>query len=215
VLVDGSRVVDPAHDVDERNEVLVDGRAVSPEAREYYMLNKPLGVVSTAHDPEGRRKVTDLVRSGSRLYPVGRLDVDTTGLILLTNDGELANRLMHPRYEVQKAYRARVEGAVSDEALHRLRSGIELEEGRTSPAEVTVLERGRDSTLVELVIHEGRNRQVRRMCDAVGHPVVELERTRYGPLTLGDLEQGRVRGLEPGEVERLVSRSRSGWDRRT
>jgi 23S rRNA pseudouridine2605 synthase len=204
VSVDGERVTDPARDVDEGNQVAVDGRSVSLEPHEYHLLNKPRGVVATAHDPQGRRKVTDLVRSRARLYPVGRLDIDTSGLILLTNDGELANHLMHPRNEVEKAYRARVRGKVIDRALQEMRSGVDLEDGRTRPARVTVIERDARSTVLELVIREGRNRQVRRMCKAVGHPVIELERTGYGPLTLGELPRGRARELEPAEVDALM-----------
>jgi 23S rRNA pseudouridine2605 synthase len=203
VFVDGDRVTDPARDVDESNELLVDGQAISPEPHEYYMVNKPKGVVSTAHDPEGRRKVTSLAPSKARLYPIGRLDADSTGLILLTNDGELANRLTHPRFEVEKTYRARVVGRVSEQALSKLSSGVELEDGRTAPAKVAVLKRGRDWTLLELVIHEGRKRQVRRMLEAVGHIVTELERTRFGPLALGRLERGKTRRLRPAEVGRL------------
>jgi pseudouridine synthase len=203
VSVDGKRVTDPARNVDEGARVTVDGRPISPEPHEYHLLNKPRGVVATAHDPQGRRKVTDMVRSRARLYPVGRLDIDTGGLILLTNDGDLANRLMHPRYEVKKTYRARVNGRVGDRALEELRSGVELDDGRTRPAHVTVIERGVRSTTLELVIREGRNRQVRRMCEAVGHPVIQLERTGYGPLTLGDLPSGRARELESAEVDAL------------
>jgi pseudouridine synthase len=189
--------------VDKSNRVAVDGRPVSLEPQEYHLLNKPRGVVATAHDPQGRRKVTDLVRSRGRLYPVGRLDIDTSGLILLTNDGELANRLMHPRYEVEKTYTARVRGKVEGRALQRLRSGVELDDGRTRPARVTVLEGDAKTTTIELVIREGRNRQVRRMCEAVGHPVFELTRTAYGPLHLGGLPVGRSRELEPGELSEL------------
>jgi pseudouridine synthase len=203
VSVDGERVTDPARNVDQGSRVQVDGRPVSPEPLEYHVLNKPRGVVATAHDPQGRRKVTDLVRSAVRLYPVGRLDIDTSGLILLTNDGELANRLMHPRYEVGKIYVAKVKGQVSDESLRALRSGIELDDGRTAPAKMTVLERDARSTVLELVIHEGRNRQVRRMCEAVGHPVVELERTGYGPLRLEGIARGRSRKLAPDEIDLL------------
>jgi 23S rRNA pseudouridine2605 synthase len=203
VSVDGERVTDPARDVDERSDVRVDGRPVRPEALEYHLVNKPVGVVSTAHDPEGRRKVTDLVRSRARLYPVGRLDADTSGLIVLTNDGDLANRLMHPRFEVEKTYRATVEGQVDEAALEELREGVELEEGRTSPAGVSVVGKGRRSTTLDVTIHEGRNRQVRRMCDAVGHPVSKLIRTRYGPLEIEGLDAGASRPLEPEEVDAL------------
>ena len=209
VFVDGRRVTDPAWDVEQSNQVMVDGRPISPEPHEYHLLNKPRGVVATAHDPQGRRKVTDLVRTSARLYPVGRLDIDTRGLILLTNDGDLANRLMHPRYEVEKTYTARVKGEVADQALQELRSGVELDDGLTVPAQVTVVDRDVPNTVLEFVIHEGRNRQVRRMCEAVGHQVIELERTGYGVLDLGELGPGRSRELEPGEVEALKRASGS------
>jgi len=199
VFVDGHRVTDPARDVTEGNRVTVDGRPVSQEPHEYHLLNKPKGVVATAHDPEGRRKVTDLVHTKARIYPVGRLDIDSRGLILLTNDGELANRLMHPRYEIAKTYLARVRGRVADPALKELRAGIELEDGRTAPARVKVVEHDVRTTTLELTIHEGRNRQVRRMCEAIGHPVVELERTAFGPLELAGLPPGRSRELSDDE----------------
>jgi 23S rRNA pseudouridine2605 synthase len=203
VTVDGRRVTDPARDVDDENEISVEGRRVVLEALEYHVLNKPAGVVSTAHDPEGRPKVTDLVDSGARLYPVGRLDADSSGLVLLTNDGELANRLMHPRYEIEKAYRLRVAGRPSKATLARLRAGVDLEDGRTAPAAVDVIEARPRETVLELTIHEGRNRIVRRMLEAVGHPVQELRRTRLGPLTLGRLASGGTRKLRTEEIERL------------
>jgi 23S rRNA pseudouridine2605 synthase len=203
VTVDGRRVTDPARSVGDENEILVEGRPVVPEALEYHLLNKPVGVVSTAHDPEGRTKVTDLVDSVARLYPVGRLDVESSGLVLLTNDGGLANRLMHPRYEIEKTYRVRVSGRPSRAALAKLRAGVELEDGRTAPAAVTEVEPRERDTVLEITIHEGRNRIVRRMWEAVGHPVKELERTRLGPLTLGRLARGASRKLRPEEIERL------------
>jgi 23S rRNA pseudouridine2605 synthase len=201
VSVGGEVVTDPARDVDETSDVAVDGSPVRlAEEHEVWAVNKPAGVVSTASDTHGRPIVTSLVRSERRLYPVGRLDADTTGLILLTNDGELANRLTHPRYEVEKAYRAHVEPApVSEAALRSLRSGVELEDGRASAAGVRQLSPG----VLELRIHEGRKRQVRRMLEAVGHRVVSLERIAFGPLRLGDLGVGKVRRLTPAEVERL------------
>jgi 23S rRNA pseudouridine2605 synthase len=183
----------------------VDGRPVAPEPLEVWALNKPAGVVSTASDTHGRRTVVDLVDSERRLYPVGRLDADTRGLILLTNDGELADRLTHPRYEVEKAYRARVApAAVREIALRALRAGIELDDGPTAPARVRQLEPG----LLELVIREGRKRQVRRMCEAVGHRVVELERVAFGPLRLEGLAPGDSRRLSAAEVERLRKAAR-------
>jgi 23S rRNA pseudouridine2605 synthase len=200
VTVDGETVTDPARDVDESHRVELDGRRVEPEPREVHALNKPAGVVSTARDTHGRPTVVQLVRSRRRLYPVGRLDAETTGLILLTNDGELADRLTHPRYGVTKVYRARVEPPrLSPRALEALKKGVDLEEGRTAPARVRQPGRG----VVELTIREGRKRQVRRMLEAVGHRVVELERVAFGPLGLRGLEPGKSRRLTKAEVERL------------
>jgi len=201
VRVDGRVVTDPARDVDDRNKVEVDGAAVTPEKAEYHLVHKPEGVVSTAHDPEGRPKVIELVESSARLYPVGRLDVDSTGLVLLTNDGELANRLMHPRYEVPRTYRALVTGAPSKRALQALRSGVDLDDGKARPASVSVVKStGRDS-LLEITIHEGKNRIVRRMLEAVDYPVRSLERVAFGPLELGRLRPGDARRLRPHEIE--------------
>lgn len=201
VTVGGAPVTDPARDVDEGSGVAVDGQPVAPEPREVHLLNKPAGVVSTSQDTHGRPTVVDLVPSQRRLYPVGRLDADTTGLILLTNDGELAERLMHPRYEVPRTYRASVEGEPSEEALRTLADGVELDDdGRTAPAGVRRLGDGR----LELTLTEGRNRQVRRMCEAVGHRVTALERVALGGLELGGLEAGASRLLADEELERLA-----------
>lgn len=202
VAVDGAPVTDPASNVDERSRVSVDGRALhGPERRVTYALHKPVGVVSTARDTHGRTTVLDLVPAdGARLYPVGRLDADSSGLILVSNDGELANRLTHPRHEVPKGYRARVGGgAVSEGALRRLREGVELDDGPTAPASV----RRVGAHEFELTIHEGRNRQVRRMCAAIGHPVLELRRERFGPLSLEGLSVGEHRRLSERELELL------------
>jgi 23S rRNA pseudouridine2605 synthase len=205
VRVDGEIVTDPARDVDDSNEVVAEGRPVRLEALEYHLVHKPVGVVSTARDPGGRPQVTDLVDSTARLYPVGRLDVDSSGLILLTNDGELANRLMHPRYEVDKRYRVRVKGTPSKSALAALRHGVKLEDGRTAPARVEIVRSTPQESELEVVIHEGRKRIVRRMLEAVGHPVLALRRTGLGPLELGRLHPGGARRLRPAEVERLSS----------
>jgi 23S rRNA pseudouridine2605 synthase len=200
VTVAGSIVTDPARDVDELSGVALDGRRLAPGPRLVFALHKPRGVVSTAKDTHGRPTVTELVPSERRLYPVGRLDADTTGLILLTNDGDLAHMLTHPSFEVEKTYRARVDPApVPESALRTLREGVELEEGRTAPAHVRQLEPG----LLEIVVREGRKRQVRRMCEAVGHRVKALERTAFGPLRLERLPEGEFRRLTPAEVERL------------
>jgi 23S rRNA pseudouridine2605 synthase len=199
VTVGGQPAADPASDVDEDSDVRVDGRTVFAEAAETWMLNKPAGVVSTAREPSGRKAVTELVSSASRLYPAGRLDADSTGLILLTNDGELANRITHPRYEVQKTYRAELRRPPSERDLDQLRRGVELEDGPTAPAEV--LRTGERE--IEITIHEGRNRQVRRMAEAIGNDVLVLERVRLGSLELGGLGSGEARRLNEDEVERL------------
>jgi 23S rRNA pseudouridine2605 synthase len=206
VEVGGETVTDPARDVDESSGVRVDGRPVSPEPLEVHALNKPAGVVSTARDTHGRPTVVELVGSRRRLYPVGRLDADTTGLLLLTNDGDLAERLTHPRYGVEKVYRARVYPArMSPRALESLRRGVELEDGRSAPARVRQPKPG----VVEIVLREGRKRQVRRMVEAVGHRVVELERVAFGPLGLRGLEPGQSRRLTRVEVERLRRAARA------
>jgi 23S rRNA pseudouridine2605 synthase len=202
VTVGGEVVRDPARDVDGSVPVAVDGRPVrvSNGQRAVYAVHKPRGVVSTARDPQGRPTVVSLVPSARRLYPVGRLDVDTTGLILLTDDGALAHRLTHPSFEVPRTYVAKVRRPpVREPALRALREGVELDDGRTAPARVRRL--GADR--LEITIHEGRKRQVRRMCEAVGHPVVTLERVRFGPLWLGKLEEGRHRRLTAVEIEKL------------
>jgi 23S rRNA pseudouridine2605 synthase len=201
VTVDGEVVDDPARDVGEDQHVTLDGTPVAPAASHIvYALNKPEGVVSTASDPQGRPTVVSLLPATTRLYPVGRLDVDTTGLILLTNDGELAYRLTHPRFEVEKTYRVRIANPpIRAAAVRALRTGVRLEDGLTAPARVR--RTGHDT--LELTIHEGRKRQVKRMCEAVGHPVTRLERVAFGPLTLGDLNHGRWRALTDDEIEAL------------
>ncbi len=184
----------------------VDGSPVGAEGREVWAVNKQAGVVSTAREPGERLAVVELVDSPARLYPVGRLDADSTGLLLLTNDGELANRLTHPRYGVAKAYRARLRRPPSERDLGRLRRGVSLEDGRTTPAEVSrVGERE-----IEIVLREGRNRQVRRMVEAVGNRVLELRRVRFGPLELGDLSEGDARRLSVAEVAQLREATNGG-----
>jgi 23S rRNA pseudouridine2605 synthase len=199
VSLGGEVITDPARDVDERSDVRVNGEPVAPEPREIWAVNKPAGVVSTAHEPGKRPAVTELVASERRLYPVGRLDADSTGLILLTNDGELANRLTHPRYGVPKTYRVRLARPPSDAELDRLRNGVRLEDGPTAPAEV---ER-RGEREIDVTIREGRKRQVRRMAEAIGNEVDSLERVRIGSLGLGNLRPAEARHLEPEEVAAL------------
>ena len=185
--------------VEQGDTVAVDGDPVSLQTLAYVLLHKPSGVVTTASDPHGRPTVVDLVDHPGRVVPVGRLDADTTGVLLLTNDGPLAHRLAHPRYGVEKAYEAEVEGDPTDDALRRLRDGVELEDGRTSPARVRRLGRGR----IELVLHEGRKHQVKRMLEAVGHPVRRLHRSGYAGLGGEGLAPGEWRELTRAEVARL------------
>ncbi|MEX2107474.1 MAG: pseudouridine synthase [Solirubrobacterales bacterium] len=199
VSVNGEVVTDPARDVGEGDDVRVNGSPVGVEAREVWAVNKPAGVVSTAREPGSRPAVVELVSSEARLYPVGRLDADSTGLLLLANDGELANRLTHPRYEVEKAYRVVLRRPASEQDLRRLASGLELDDGPTAPAKVRRL----GEREIEIVLREGRNRQVRRMAEAVDNGVVALCRVRFGPIELGDLREGAARRLSAEEVSRL------------
>jgi 23S rRNA pseudouridine2605 synthase len=207
VTVGGQPVTDPAHDVSDADLVAVDGKPVTqPDQRVVYAVNKPAGVVSTARDPQGRPTVVSLVPHAARLYPVGRLDADTTGLILLTNDGQLAHRLTHPSFEVPKTYRATVSRPpVGRAALRALREGVELEDGRSAPATVRRLA----PDVLELTIHEGRKRQVRRMCQAVGHPVTDLQRVAFGTLRLGRLAPRAYRLLNAEEVAALAGAGRA------
>jgi 23S rRNA pseudouridine2605 synthase len=199
VTVGAEIVTDPARDVDEHSRVLVDGRPVAPEPREVWLVNKPLDVTSTAREPGRRTAVVELVDSDARLYPVGRLDADTTGLILLTNDGDLANRLMHPRHETWRTYRVTLGRAPSDAQQRRLRAGVELDDGPTLPARVKRV----GPRVLEISIREGRNRQVRRMVEAVGNRVAALERIAFGPLRLGRMKPGQARRLSSDEVRGL------------
>jgi 23S rRNA pseudouridine2605 synthase len=196
VATTGTRV-DPEVDVLE-----VDGALVATKADlVHYLLHKPAGVVTTASDPQGRPTVVDLVPAEPRVFPVGRLDVDTEGLLLLTNDGELTHRLTHPSFGVEKEYLAEVVGSPSRGALRRLREGVDLDDGRTAPAKAALVGTG----AIRLTIHEGRNRQVRRMCEAVGHPVTRLVRTRIGPITDTKLRPGEWRPLTRDEVRALAA----------
>src|SRR5215217_8656330 len=213
VTVAGEVVRDPARDVTGGEGIEVDGRPTHSWKgdRAVYAVNKPKGVVSTASDTHGRPTVVELVPSGRRLYPVGRLDAGTTGLILLTDDGPLAHQLTHPSFEVARVYRAKVRRApVRGDALQKLREGVELDDGVTAPAKVKRLA----PDLVEITIHEGRKRQVRRMLDAVGHTVASLERVAFGPLGLKGLEPGAHRRLTASEIERLRGAGKSRRGRR-
>jgi 23S rRNA pseudouridine2605 synthase len=213
VTVGGEVVRDPARDVDGSVAVAVDGMParVGDGERAVYALNKPVGVVSTARDPQGRPTVVEMIPSARRLYPVGRLDAETTGLILLTDDGDLAHRLTHPSFEVPRLYRVTVRRPpVREAALRALREGVELDDGVTLPARVRRLA----PDTLEITLREGRKRQVRRMCDAVGHPVKALERVAFGPLGLGGLQEGAYRRLTAAEIERLRGAGGGGRDPR-
>lgn len=185
-----------------KDQVFLDGKEVlSHEEKRYILLYKPIGYLSTVSDDRGRKTVLDLLQGiGERVYPVGRLDYDTEGLLLLTNDGELTNLLIHPSHEIKKTYLATVQGTPAAEALSQMAKGIQLEDGMTAPAKIRLLKSKGNRSLLEITIHEGRNRQVRRMCAAIGHPVVALKRIRIGGLTLGDLAPGQWRFLSMKEV---------------
>ena len=205
VSVGGTTVTDPARDVDESSGVKANGRPVTPEPREVWIVNKPAGVVSTAREPGRRQAVVELVDSKRRLYPVGRLDADSTGLILLTNDGELANLLTHPRYGVKRSYRVRLRRPATEPQVRRLRRGVELDDGLTAPAGV----RRVSPRVLEVTISEGRNRQVRRMIETVGNEIVNLARIRFGSIDLGELPEGKARLLRRPEVQRLWKDARA------
>lgn len=190
-----------------RDRITVDGRPLAIRIKSYCMFNKPRGVVTTMKDPEGRKCISDFVKGlGERVYPVGRLDYNTEGLLLLTNDGELAQKLTHPSYEIRKTYRVKVLGIVPLAKLDKLRMGVELEDGLTAPATVDLIgyDRERGMTEFNITIHEGRNRQVRRMCDVIGFPVRDLQRTKMGPLALRGLGRGKIRELDDDEVQLLM-----------
>ena len=204
VKVNGAILNSPGYHVEEGDVVEVDGVRITPAERKvYYLLNKPAGYVTSTADKEGRPLVTELVPDEVRVFPVGRLDLNTTGLLILTNDGELSNRLMHPSHEFSKRYLVRVQGIVTRAEAARLEKGIDIGGFVTSPADVHLLKHDRNSTLAEIVIHEGKNRQVRRMFKAIGHPVLELCRTGLGNLEIGRLAVGQCRKLSPAEVEQL------------
>jgi len=207
VRVDGKLIREQGTSVEDGMRVEVDGKPVRPAAtRTYLVLHKPPGVVTTMRDPEGRRTVAELVvRAGitARVVPVGRLDYDTTGVLLLTDDGDLANVLTHPRFGVEKTYRATVRGRLDPDSVERILRGVRLDDGRAAPAQLRVVAVRRDTSLVDVTIHEGRNRQVRRMFDVVDHPVLALARLRFGPIALGSLAPGAVRPATEREIAAL------------
>jgi 23S rRNA pseudouridine2605 synthase len=201
-------IINPGFD-----RVEFDGRIITREEKIYILLNKPAGYISSVSDPQGRPTVVDLLKDIKlRVYPVGRLDFDTEGLLLLSNDGDFTNLMIHPRYEITKTYQALVAGKPGEESLRRLQEGIQLEDGITAPAQVNVLKAYKDKTLLEIKIHEGRKRQIKRMCLAIGYPVLSLKRTAFGLLKLQGVAPGKYRFLTPSEVNRL--KQQAGADRR-
>ena len=188
----------------ERDVVTLDGKALARDPNVYVVLNKPRGVVTTVKDTHDRKTVLDLITGvDARIFPIGRLDIDVTGTLLLTNDGELTHRLSHPKFEIDKVYLAWVSGRVEAASIQRLRDGVSLEDGMTAPAEATIVKRADHSTLIRLIIHEGRKRLVKRMCASVGHPVRDLRRVRIGTIGSDDLIPGEWRHLSPDEVNSL------------
>jgi len=204
VRVNGKVLENPGYHVQDGDVIEVDGNRITPAQKKvYYLLNKPVGYVTSTADKEGRPLVTDLVPDSVRVFPVGRLDCNTSGLLILTNDGDLSNKLMHPSHEFPKRYLVRANGIVTLADAKKLESGVDIGGFVTSPAEVHLVRHDRNSTIAEITIHEGKNRQVRRMFKAIGHPVLELCRTGLGDLTIGRLANGQCRKLSPAEVEYL------------
>lgn len=204
VTVNGERATEPGVRIDPRKDVIaIDGKKMTAPTLVYYLLNKPKGVVSTTADEFGRKNVTKLVPSEQRVYPVGRLDKDTTGLIILTNDGELTNLLTHPRYHVDKIYRLTINGRLDKFQLKALRDGVLLDDGITYPAQVTIIKESNENSIVEMKIHEGRNRQIRRMCETVDADLVALQRVQFGPIAINGLKEGAYRELTKKEIEVL------------
>lgn len=208
VKVNGKVVTELGTKVDiNKDKIIVDGIPLEREEPVYYLLYKPRSVISAVTDDKNRKVVTDFIPTDKRIFPVGRLDYDTSGVILLTNDGDFAHMLMHPKYEIEKTYIAKVEGIISKETMNQLKKGIELEDGKTSPAKVKriAINKKKKTSIVELTIHEGRNHQVKRMLESVGHPVLKLKRERFAFLTCEGMNPGEYRLLTPKEVKQLVA----------
>lgn len=205
IMVNGQVVTCLGTKIDpERDKITLDGEPISPEEKCYLLLNKPKGYVSTLSDPKAGPDLTSLIKAiGVRIYPAGRLDRDSEGLLFMTNDGEITHRLIHPKFKIPKTYRVRLKGEISEKTIEHLRQGVDLEDGPTQPAKIRFIKREKNSTLLEMTIYEGRKRQIRRMGEAVGHPVLGLVRIRFGPFELGDLGPGEYRILEEKEIEGL------------
>jgi 23S rRNA pseudouridine2605 synthase len=206
VTVNGDRIKASGFHIDpNKDDLRLNGKSIKPPKLVYYLLHKPLGIVSTTADEYNRKNVTALIPTKERIYPVGRLDKDTTGLILLTNDGELTNLLTHPRYHVDKTYRLTIKGTINDTQLRALRNGVLLDDGITAPARVSIIKKTNDGWLLQMIIHEGRNRQIRRMCETVGIQLLALKRVAFGPLAIGSIQEGKWRELLGKEIIALKS----------
>ncbi len=204
VTVDGRQVFEPGIRIDpQKNDIRLDGKIIRRPQFVYYLLNKPKNVVSTTADEYGRKNIISLIPTKERIYPIGRLDKDTTGLILLTNDGELTNQLIHPKYHVDKVYRLTIQERADTAQLRALRNGVLLEDGITSPAKVTVVKEMQSGSFLKMTIHEGKNRQIRRMCETVGITLLELQRISFGPIDLGKVKIGEYRFLTKNEISTL------------
>lgn len=204
LTINGDRVRESGTRIDAaKDDIRLNGEKILQPKTQYYILNKPKGIISTTSDERGRLDVTSFIPTKHRIYPVGRLDKDTTGLILLTNDGELTHKLIHPKYHVPKIYRLTIEGRMEKDQLNAFRKGVILEDGITAPAEVTIIEDSYQKSLIEVTLHEGKNRQIRRMCEIVGINLLQLERIKFGPISIGNLKSGKYRELSDKEVEEL------------
>lgn len=211
VTVNGKRVKKPGTRIDPKtDDIHLNGQTIKPPPLVYYALNKPKGIISTTADEQHRKNVTSFIPTKQRIYPVGRLDKDTTGLILLTNDGELTQMTTHPKYHVEKTYKLTIVGKPHKNQLHALRHGVLLRDGITAPAEVKLITEGMRRTVLEMTIHEGRNRQIRRMCETVGVSLLELQRVTFGPVQLGSLQEGKYRELTKKEIELLKKHKTPG-----
>lgn len=201
VTVNGKRVTESGVRIDpQKDMVLINGHKIKKPETVYFLLNKPMGYISTTSDEQGRENVTQLINTAERIYPVGRLDKDTHGLLLLTNDGDLTHQLIHPRYHVPKVYRLIINGKTTERQVTFFKTGIMLEDGITLPAPTKIISVNNNKTILEVTLHEGRNRQIRRMCDAVGLELLDLQRIRFGPLKLGNLKLGQYRKLTKEEI---------------
>jgi len=203
ITADGKKILEHGQRVHIKSEIKINGKILKRPHRVYFLLNKPKGVVSTASDEFGRKNVVSLIKTSERIYPVGRLDKDTHGLLILTNDGELTNMLIHPKYHIGKTYQLTIKGPLNPPQKEKLEKGVELEDGMTQEARVNIVQRRKDATVIELTIFEGKKRQVRRMCEALNLNLVDLQRIRFGKLDLGSLKVGEYRELTHKELEEL------------